>query len=167
MATRDITQPKGAFGTAFWTILLILAIPLVALIVFKAVGQPGEVYDFKRAALRKERLQALREADQAQLSGTAWVDESKGIVRIPIEEAMQLTLVDLQNKPQRPSAVKPQKVQPPAQAAPAAPTASPAAAPAAAPAGSPAAAASPMAPAGGASAAPATGASPKPAEATH
>jgi hypothetical protein len=148
MATRDITQPKGAFGTAFWTILLIVAAPLVALIVFKAVGQPREDYDLKRATLRKERLQALRETDRAQLSETAWVDQGKGIVRIPIEEAMQLTLVDLKNKPQRPSTVKAQPVQPApaAGAAPAAPASSPAA-PAGATPPAPVPAASPQPPA--------------------
>ncbi len=35
-------------------------------------------------------FEKLREKQQAQLSGYAWVDKKQGIVRIPIERAMQI-----------------------------------------------------------------------------
>jgi hypothetical protein len=37
-------------------------------------------------------LQALRRSEDSLLTGYGWVDEEKGIVRVPIERAMQLLL---------------------------------------------------------------------------
>jgi hypothetical protein len=39
-----------------------------------------------------EDLQALREREQSALDGYGWVDREQGIVRIPIERALELTL---------------------------------------------------------------------------
>lgn len=114
MATTDHTEPKGAFATAFWAVLLFLAAPLIALIFFKGVGQINDDLEAKRAAGRKEKLAELREANRMKLHETAWVDKAKGIVQLPIDEAMKLTLVELQNKVPKPSNVKPQPVPPPA-----------------------------------------------------
>jgi hypothetical protein len=40
----------------------------------------------------REDLKQLRAAEDAVLNGYRWVDRNAGIVRIPIEEAMRLTL---------------------------------------------------------------------------
>jgi hypothetical protein len=40
----------------------------------------------------REDLQALRNAEQQTLTTYSWVDRGAGIVRIPIEEAMKLTV---------------------------------------------------------------------------
>ena len=40
----------------------------------------------------REDLQSLRANEDATLSGYGWVDKNAGIVRIPIDQAMKLTL---------------------------------------------------------------------------
>ena len=50
-----------------------------------------------RVAQRKKALAELRAAEASELSSYAWLDQSKGIVRLPIIEAMKLTLREWQN----------------------------------------------------------------------
>ena len=50
-----------------------------------------------RVALRKKALADLRAAEASELDSYGWVDQGKGIVRLPIAEAMKLTLRDWQN----------------------------------------------------------------------
>jgi hypothetical protein len=50
-----------------------------------------------RVALRKRALAELRAAEASELDSYGWVDQGKGVVRLPIAEAMKLTLRDWQN----------------------------------------------------------------------
>src|SRR5277367_6378199 len=50
-----------------------------------------------RAALRAKTLADLRAANVEALTTYGWVDQGKGIVRLPIERAMELTLQEWQN----------------------------------------------------------------------
>jgi len=50
-----------------------------------------------RAALRKKALAELRAEEASELASYGWVDQGKGVVRLPINEAMKLTLRDWQN----------------------------------------------------------------------
>jgi hypothetical protein len=50
-----------------------------------------------RVALRKKALAELRAAEASELDTYGWVDQSKGVVRLPIAEAMKLTLREWQN----------------------------------------------------------------------
>ena len=50
-----------------------------------------------RVALRKKALAELRAAEASELDSYGWVDQGKGVVRLPINEAMKLTLRDWQN----------------------------------------------------------------------
>jgi hypothetical protein len=50
-----------------------------------------------RAALRKKALADLRATEANELENYGWVDQPKGVVRLPIAEAMQLALRDWQN----------------------------------------------------------------------
>jgi hypothetical protein len=45
---------------------------------------------------RKDKLVELREKEAVALTGYSWVDQEQGIVRLPIERAIELTLQDLQ-----------------------------------------------------------------------
>jgi hypothetical protein len=45
-----------------------------------------------RAAVRKKALAELRAAEATELGSYGWVDQAKGVVRLPIEDAMRLTL---------------------------------------------------------------------------
>jgi hypothetical protein len=50
-----------------------------------------------RIAVRKKALADLRAAEASELDSYGWVDQAKGVVRLPISEAMQLTLRGSQN----------------------------------------------------------------------
>ena len=50
-----------------------------------------------RVALRKKALAELRAAEAEELNTYAWLDQGKGIVRLPIAEAMKLSLREWQN----------------------------------------------------------------------
>lgn len=50
-----------------------------------------------RVALRKKNLAELRAANAEALANYGWMDQGKGIVRLPIEQAMKLTVAEWQN----------------------------------------------------------------------
>jgi hypothetical protein len=52
-----------------------------------------------RVAARKKALAELRAAEASELTTYGWVDQGKGVVRLPIAEAIKLTLREWQNPP--------------------------------------------------------------------
>ena len=50
-----------------------------------------------RIAVRKKALADLRAAEATELESYGWVDQGKGLVRLPIAEAMKLALRQWQN----------------------------------------------------------------------
>jgi hypothetical protein len=50
-----------------------------------------------RIAVRKKALADLRAAEASELESYGWVDQAKGVVRLPINEAMKLALREWQN----------------------------------------------------------------------
>jgi hypothetical protein len=50
-----------------------------------------------RIAVRKKALADLRAAEANELENYGWVDQTKGVVRLPIADAMQLALREWQN----------------------------------------------------------------------
>ena len=146
---RQIAHSRAPLSTWLGIVLLFA---LFGLIVLAVIGPSprGSDYEEMRAKKRMENLKTTREDGEKALNTYAWVDKNKGVVRIPISRAMEVTTTDLSK--QKPAPAGP-IASPQAQ--------SPAAATSPAPAGSPKPAAtqpagSPSAPAPAASAAPAT-----------
>jgi hypothetical protein len=52
-----------------------------------------------RAAERKKNLTEIRMAESESLNHYGWVDQGKGIVRLPIARAMELTLQQYEKSP--------------------------------------------------------------------
>ena len=50
-----------------------------------------------RVALRKKALAELRAAEASELENYGWLDQAKGVVRLPIAAAMQLALREWQD----------------------------------------------------------------------
>ncbi len=50
-----------------------------------------------RVAVRKKALAELRQTEASELGSYGWVDQAKGVVRLPISEAMKLALREWQN----------------------------------------------------------------------
>jgi len=65
----------------------------------KKYTQPPPV-DEGRAALRAKALIELRAAEADALTTVGWVDQAKGVVRLPIGEAMKLAEREWQNPAQ-------------------------------------------------------------------
>lgn len=116
-------RPRG--GTARWFVLglLIFVMGLIATIYLKYWMGPTDAYEQDRAAKRiAARLKIEAEAKDL-LTGSGWTDQAKGIVRIPLEDAIALELVVLKQKQPKPAYAVGAAVPVPASATAAAPAA--------------------------------------------
>jgi len=105
------------FSAWVGVVLLFAVFGLFALIIIGASPR-GDTYEERRAKTRIEKLQTLRQESSKALTTYGWVDKSKGVVRIPIDEAMKLTVAELARKspvPANPIATP--ETAPPAQSA--------------------------------------------------
>lgn len=115
----SLEQPRSLFGTWLGVVLLFAAFALVVWVVFNIMPRTDN-YEAKRAQARVEKLKTASEEWNTSLHTYGWVDKEKGIARIPVQRAMELTVKELAQKK-------------PAPAGPIATPAAPAAAPATAP----------------------------------
>ena len=53
--------------------------------------------DAERVAVRKKALAEMRATEATGLGTYGWIDQTKGVVRLPISEAMKLALREWQN----------------------------------------------------------------------
>jgi len=94
----DSAPKSGFFVTAAAVIggfLIFVLIVVIAYLPNKPAPLPeGTKTPEERAAILRE----LRAKETAAATSYGWVDQTKGVVRIPIERAMQLTLEDLKTK---------------------------------------------------------------------
>ena len=104
---------------------------------FVKASPRGNDYEKKRAKARAEKLDAAQKENLAALTTYSWGDKAKGLVRIPVEQAMKLTLVQLSDS--KPAAAGPIAVAAASPAPETSPGPSAAASPAASAAASPAA----------------------------
>jgi hypothetical protein len=95
-------QPRSMFSTWIGVVLLFAFFGLLALVVIGASPR-GNSYEKKRAKVRAEKLQATRDETTKALTTYAWVDKNKGVVRIPITDAMKLTVAELSQKTPAPA----------------------------------------------------------------
>ncbi len=104
----DVTSPLTAarppisFGAWLGVVLLFLFFGIFVLVLVAATPH-GNTYEEKRAKGREEKLKTMRDAASKDLNSYAWVDKGKGVARIPIDRAMQLTLRDLASKKPEPA----------------------------------------------------------------
>ena len=123
----DETAPQPQIKIA-WLIGTLAAFALFAVIGAYSVRMTQDYtdYDQQRADERKVTLAKVQHDENALLSTAEWVDQAKGAIRIPIEEAMVKEIDTLKGKPAAMGAVIPPPT-PPASPAPAKPTPAPAA----------------------------------------
>ena len=115
-SARIVAYSRAPFSTWLGVVFLFV---LFGLIVLAVIGPSPRTSDYEetRAKKRMEKLKALHEETQKDLPTYAWVDKNKGVARIPIDRAMELTVADLAQK--KPAPAGPIAT-PAAQAAPAA-----------------------------------------------
>src|SRR5438067_8907416 len=101
-SAHRIAYSRAPFST--WLGIVCLFV-LFGLIVLAVIGPSprGNDYEQARAQKRIERLKTLREETEKELTNYAWADKSKGVARIPIERAMQLTVAELAQKKPAPA----------------------------------------------------------------
>jgi hypothetical protein len=128
---RQIAHSRAPLSTWLGIVLLFA---LFGVIVLAIIGPSprGSDYEETRAKKRVENLKTLREEADKALTTYGWTDKNKGVARIPIERAMELTVADLAK--QKPAPAGP--IATPAAEGTASPPASPAR-PSPAPASSP------------------------------
>src|SRR5438552_10238114 len=100
---RQVAQSRAPFSTWLGVVLLFA---LFGVIVLAVIGPSprGDDYEQKRAKAREEKLKTLHE--EAKALGTyGWIDKTKGVARLPIDRAMQLTVAELAGK--KPTAAGP------------------------------------------------------------
>src|SRR6266576_1596092 len=113
------------FGAWLGIVLLFLFFGIFVLVLV-AIAPHGNTYEAKRAEAREKKLNNARNAATQELNSYAWIDKAKGVVRIPIDRAMQLTLRDLASKKPAPANPIEAPAPTPAPAASPAPAVSPA-----------------------------------------
>ncbi len=113
-----------SFGAWLGVVLLFLFFGIFVLVLVAAAPH-GDTYEAKRAEAREKKLNDAHNAAIRELNSYAWVDKGKGIARIPIDRAMQLTLRDLASKKPTPANPIATPATAPAPAAPPAPPVSP------------------------------------------
>jgi len=113
------------FGAWLGIVLLFLFFGIFVLVLV-AIAPHGNTYEAKRAEAREKKLNDARNAAAQELKSYAWVDKGKGIARIPIDRAMELTLRNLASKKPAPANPIETPAQAPAPGASPAPAVSPA-----------------------------------------
>jgi hypothetical protein len=94
---RQIAHSRAPFSTWLGIILLFALFGIIVLAVIGPAPR-GDTYEQTRAKKRSDILKTLREEDAKSLAGYGWIDKNKGVARIPIERAMQLTVAELARK---------------------------------------------------------------------
>ena len=86
------TSASGA-AVAFIAASVIFAVLVVAV---KFLVNVPEI-DADSAAVRTKALAEIRATEAKSINTVGWADQSRGVVRLPIETAMQMTEQDWQN----------------------------------------------------------------------
>jgi hypothetical protein len=143
---RQIAHSRAPLSTWLGVVLLFALFGVIVLAIIGPMPRGGD-YEETRAKKRMEKLKTVREDADKALNNYAWVDKNKGVMRIPISRAMDLTVAELAQK--KPAAAGPITTPPTqATAAPGSPTPAGSAKPGAAQsAGSPSAPAASTSPA--------------------
>lgn len=109
-------------------VLLFALFAMIAFVFVKASPR-GSDYEKKRAEVRAKKLNDAWKEFRPAMTDYAWVDKAKGVARIPIEHAMQLTIAQLADS--KPAAAGPIATPAPSAAPQTSPAPSAAASPAA------------------------------------
>jgi hypothetical protein len=161
---RQVVHSRAPLSTWFGIVLLFALFGVIVLAVIGPAPR-GSDYEQTRAKKRMENLKTSREEAAKALTTYGWIDKNKGVARLPIERAMELTVAELaQQKPAPAGPIAAAEPQAPPAASPS-PAGSPqpgAAQPVASPSGQAPSAPSPQAPTSPSPAAQPSPASPSP-----
>lgn len=92
MNSQTINRASGA---AIGFIIASIIFAMLAMGVKLLLNQPS--IDAARADVRTKALAEIRATEEKSLNNTAWIDQQRGIVRLPIDTALQLAAQQWQN----------------------------------------------------------------------
>jgi len=96
---RQVVHSRAPLSTWLGIVLLFALFGVIVLAVIGPAPR-GSDYEQTRAKKRAELLKTSREEAAKALTTYGWIDKNKGVARIPIERAMELTVAELaQQKP--------------------------------------------------------------------
>jgi hypothetical protein len=98
MNPETTEKPVWHFGINFAAACFLF----VALVVVVKLAVPVPAIDADRAAVRSKALAEIQAAEATALATPGWVDQDRGIVRLPIVTALQLS----ENAAQNPAAAR-------------------------------------------------------------
>ncbi|MGD1088246.1 MAG: hypothetical protein ABR955_05920 [Verrucomicrobiota bacterium] len=84
----ETSNPNSASGAALGFVAACLI--FIALVAFVKFSLKVPAIDADRAAERAADLSAIRAAETTALDHAGWIDRQSGLVRLPIETALQL-----------------------------------------------------------------------------
>src|ERR1035441_1511943 len=84
MNTENVNRASSA-ATGF----IIASLIFIALTIVVKIGIHVPAIDADRNAARAKALAEIRATEDKSLTTAGWIDQSRGIVRLPIETAMQ------------------------------------------------------------------------------
>lgn len=91
------TKQKSAWPLIAGAVVLLLVFALaVKMLTGLSAALPDE--DAARSAERAKTRANLEADDKVKLDAYGWSDKAKGLVQIPIKQAMELTVAELQGK---------------------------------------------------------------------
>jgi len=91
---RQVAQARAPWSVWFGIVLLFALFGVIVLAIIGPAPR-GSDYEEARAKKRGENLKTLREEADKALTTYGWIDKNKGVARIPIERAMELTVAEL------------------------------------------------------------------------
>jgi len=122
---RQIAHSRAPLSTWLGIVLLFALFGVIVLAIIGPMPR-GSDYEETRAKKRMETLKTVRDDAEKALNTYAWVDKNKGVARIPISRAMELTTAELaKQKPAPAGPIATPQAQSPAPATSPAPTGSP------------------------------------------
>jgi uncharacterized protein (DUF58 family) len=95
--TESLSQVAHARAPLSVWFGIVLLFALFGVVVLAIIGPSPRTSDYEetRAKKRGENLKTLREEADKALTTYGWIDKNKGVARIPIERAMELTVAEL------------------------------------------------------------------------
>jgi len=94
---RQVAHSRAPFSTWLGIVLLFALFGVIVLAVIGPASRRSD-YEETRAKKRIDDLKTLHEEAEKALNTYGWVDKNKGVARIPISRAMELTIAELAQK---------------------------------------------------------------------
>jgi hypothetical protein len=91
---RQAVHARAPFSAWLGVVVLFLLFGVIVLAVIGPAPR-GDTYEETRAKKRIDMLKTARDSDAKELGTYGWIDQNKGVVRVPINRAMQIAVAEL------------------------------------------------------------------------